>query len=1273
MAISCTTAYRGRRIGTRPGGLLRGRIAETVSFADPARLTDTGKFMNQQPDEPLPISKLRHIDRVCDRFEAALKAGEQVAADDFLGDTKEPERSALKKELEAVGAQFQKSANKEGQPAGPPKDPGVAKFVRRLVESRLMTDDEVKEFLDGLPEDENPNSAEDLAKALYRRKRLTRFQTQAVFQGRTRGLVLGKYEVLEKIGSGGMGHVYKARHKRMRREVALKVLPTAVSRDKEAVGRFQREVMAAAQLDHPNIVAAYDADEDNGAYFLVMQHVDGLDLAKLVQTRGTLTVGKALDYITQAAKGLEYAHSKGLIHRDIKPANLLWDKSGTIRVLDMGLARFGKEVEEATAARSLTQNGQVMGTLDYMAPEQAIDTHTVDARADVYSLGCTLHYLLTGEPVYMGRTMASKFLAHREQPVPSLRTQRDDVPEGLDAVFQRMLAKRPEDRQQSMTELLVELESCCAERDEFAETVSLAAPVDTGTLGATAKESDSGDSALDAWLHARPDSAPTLFHLNPKKENAVNRQRLIYNLVAAGIAFVALLLTITIIIRTPKGTLIVEVSEPGAKIEVDGEEVTITTPDDKERVKVRVADGEHTLKISKGGFRTYTRQFTIESGGKESISVELMRPEVATASQPPPQQPADLPTAFGQLIETLDLGDVEVWSPVFGPDGTALAATAGKELKIWDLPGLQPAGSYTTNGGHGLVFSPDGSTLVTTPGPQIFDLETGNRKGLEFRDYLGYGLDFSKDGSQIACGFQDGTVRLIDAKTYAVRKEFETGIHRVSDICLSPDGTRLAICGFGGADYHDGGLAVWDLEAVKPRQLWGVSGKEFHATVFSADGESVLANCDDEIGGNGIHVWDLATGEMLKRVFRHAGVQEIALSPDGRLLASASCYHHVKIFDMTTGKELAHLTGHTETVKGVAFSPDGSMLASCSPDGTVKLWNVARNQPSSKDVSLASEPKAPSAPPKTWPADAPPLAVAPFDAAQAEKHQQAWADYLGLPVESENSIGIKMVLIPPGEFLMGSNAEEQARFLEEATAAEPAKGRIPPEGPQHRVRITRPFALSRHEVTRGQFRQFVEQTGYKTEAEQDGKGGHGLLDGEWAPDPRFVWSAGSGDDRPVVNVSWNDATAFCQWLSKEHGLKYHLPTEAQWEYACRAGTTTFWHSGDSDWNLRKYAWFGANSGGKSYPVGLLKPNAWDLCDMHGNMFELCADWYAVDYYAQSPPNDPSGPTAGSRRVSRGGSVHHLAGLCRSANRHYDLSDYRSDDLGFRLASVLTDE
>jgi formylglycine-generating enzyme required for sulfatase activity len=323
------------------------------------------------------------------------------------------------------------------------------------------------------------------------------------------------------------------------------------------------------------------------------------------------------------------------------------------------------------------------------------------------------------------------------------------------------------------------------------------------------------------------------------------------------------------------------------------------------------------------------------------------------------------------------------------------------------------------------------------------------------------------------------------------------------------------------------------------------------------------------------------------------------------------------------------------------------------------------------------------------PAGAPAPAVAPFYAATAKRHQQTWADFLGVDVESENSIGMKLVLIPPGEFDMGSTDDEIARLVAEAIPENGSRyiERVPTEAPRHRVRITKPFWLSRHELTRGQFRQFVEDSGYQTETERDGTGGWGYVDDQWVQDSRFVWNADvipvvsrmgpdveQTDEHPVVNVSWNDAAAFCKWLSQKEGVKCHLPSEAQWEYACRAGTTTSWYCGESETELEEHAWFSANARGSTHPAGQLLPNPWGLHDMHGNVWEWCQDWLAEDYYGASPPDDPLGPSEGSFRVYRGGSWRLIGeSACRAAFRWWSWPDYRDINRGFRVAAVLGDE
>ena len=249
--------------------------------------------------------------------------------------------------------------------------------------------------------------------------------------------------------------MYQAEHRRMRRKVALKMISPAALEHPEALQRFHREAQAMARMEHPNIVTAHDADQAGDINFLVMQYVDGDDLATMVKNRGALPVDLALSYMVQTARGLEYAHQEGVIHRDIKPSNLIVGTNGLVKILDMGLARLEDSLtEDSSANRNLTQAGNIMGTIDFMAPEQALDAKEADQRADIYSLGCTFYYLLTGQTPYAGDTMMKRIMSHRFDPVQSLYADRDEIPEGLDAVFQMMVDNNRADRFRTMTELL---------------------------------------------------------------------------------------------------------------------------------------------------------------------------------------------------------------------------------------------------------------------------------------------------------------------------------------------------------------------------------------------------------------------------------------------------------------------------------------------------------------------------------------------------------------------------------------------------------------------------------------------------------------------------------------------------------------------------------------------------------------------------------------------------------------------------------------------------
>jgi CheY-like chemotaxis protein/tRNA A-37 threonylcarbamoyl transferase component Bud32 len=330
-------------------------------------------------------------------------------------------------------------------------------FLRNLGDSGLFSREEMAAVLGSLPETADGNA---VARALLGSGKLTAFQAAAVRERNFAELVIGNYQVLDRLGAGGMGTVYKARHRRMKRVVAIKVLSRNVAQSDRFVQRFQREVEAVARLSHPNVVMAHDADEAEAGHFLVMEFVNGRDLASEVVQRGPLPISEAVACVLQAARGLDYAHRQGIIHRDIKPANLLRDTGGVVKVADLGLARFNDSLGAAAEAHSaLTQAGSIMGTVDFMPPEQALGLTTIDHRADVYSLGCTLHYLVVGLPPYQGPTLMAILLQHREAPVPSLCAARAGVPSDLDSIFQRMVAKKPEDRFPSMAEVVAALEA----------------------------------------------------------------------------------------------------------------------------------------------------------------------------------------------------------------------------------------------------------------------------------------------------------------------------------------------------------------------------------------------------------------------------------------------------------------------------------------------------------------------------------------------------------------------------------------------------------------------------------------------------------------------------------------------------------------------------------------------------------------------------------------------------------------------------------------------
>jgi serine/threonine protein kinase len=446
-----------------------------------------------------------------------------------------------------------------------------------------------------------------------------------------------RYRVLQLLGSGGMGSVYKAEHRIMERLVALKIVNPRFLGNPDGIRRFHQEVKAAARLNHPHIVTAHDAEQAGDLHFLVMEYVDGISLDQVVAKRGPLPLAHACEYIRQAALGLQHAFENGMVHRDIKPHNLILAPKGRIKILDFGLARF---VSESGGGPKLTAADVVMGTPDYIAPEQAIDAHKADIRADIYSLGCTFYQLLSGQLPFPEETVVQKILGHMERSPPPVRDFRDDVTPELACVLGKMMAKDPAERYQTPMEVARALGPFAKQTTPVTKNIETPAASDAPTLVPRRSKATieaiplAGEKRVERAARLPERVASTRPRRRGRKHDKSGRRRnwgniarltILLLVLAMLLGFAAYRVTINRGI-TDEGELIIVAAGVDAELVVTqgGRQVTIIDTRTTNKVWLKSGEYEVALKPDAKGVFLPTTRYTVSRGDKQFVVVEKL-------------------------------------------------------------------------------------------------------------------------------------------------------------------------------------------------------------------------------------------------------------------------------------------------------------------------------------------------------------------------------------------------------------------------------------------------------------------------------------------------------------------------------------------------------------------------------------------------------------------------------------------------------------------------
>ena len=864
----------------------------------------------------------------------------------------------------------------------------LEEFRRALVELGLVTDEELAHFNAATPSGEGVLG---LARSLVTAGKITAYQSAALYQHKGRGLLIGHYLILDKLGAGGMGMVFQARHRRLGTVVALKILPPSFARDRQAVLRFQREVEAASRLNHPNIVAALDAAEDRGVHFLVMEYVEGRDLDRVVRERGPMRVAEAVDCLIQAARGLAAAHAQGIVHRDIKPSNLMLDGAGTVRVLDLGLALivdssnpFGQ-----TAATRLTASGMYMGTVDYMAPEQAEDSKRADHRADIYSLGCTLFYLLTGREPFVAETVLKRLMAHLERPAPSLRAARPDVPTALEEAYQKMMAKRPADRPASMSAVIALL--------EVSKTAAVEPPP-TAALGAPPRSSPQlkvfDEAPLKRAGQAQAGRGESVFARRDKPTDDAQ--------VGSGLSLDDLVMDVRseIPLAPPLPTIkrAVKPRTPPPDRPVPGR--SRPARGDRRRGLVLALGVLALLGIAFVGFLEYAAGPRDTHPRASSRAPEETPPPGSDVETPPeavpPQPPPAVPklamvarTIFDgrsnrgwMLCNQKPLPRKNVQPDGLNPHGTgsylvvyekklsdfvldfdyklSRGCNSGVFLRVGNLDdpvhtGIEVALDDTTGAGY-----EDSGAFFSLVAPRVNAQKPAGEWNHMTITAAGAVLSVSLNGTEVsriqldqwsvpgrrpdgtAHKFQGIAVADLPRSGYLGFQNLRGDCWFQNIVLKTPSGPATstpgdAVAGAGAsppAQPHASEPEPW----VEVGWITGHDNSFVEQVQLLSDQKTLLTTSMD----GSARLWDLASGREIRRLWHPEGVRAVALLPDGRRAVTGCLDGYVRLWDLQTGTEVRKLIKHRGRVWGVAVSRDGRLALSGGQDPMLWVSDIDR-------------------------------------------------------------------------------------------------------------------------------------------------------------------------------------------------------------------------------------------------------------------------------------------------------------------------------------------